>query len=168
MLFENFGQLIGAEPIAKVALELYKSALAPSTIRKYKTGENHLKKFLARYPELPQVPFPRQPPSGGTLTMCFFCGLTFYERFDQIGPVGSLLYFSRKKLFNRLRLRQRGVVFFFQVITYKTVGRPKNREEGQNFTVFFFPSGFCRKKKNRDEKIAIFPKRVPFFCIIWG
>ena len=29
----------------------------------------------------------------------------------------------------------------------------------------FFPSGFSREKKNRDEKIAIFLKPVPFFAL---
>ena len=41
----------------------------------------------------------------------------------------------------------------------------KNRKEGQILTVFFFPSGFSREKKNRDEKIAIFLKPVPFFAL---
>ena len=60
-----------------MAVELYHSALAPSTKKTYKTGAKHLRNFLSRYPGLPQVPFPRQPVSIGTLTLCFFAASLF-------------------------------------------------------------------------------------------
>ena len=60
-----------------MAVELYFSALAPSTIKSYKTGENHLRKFLDQFPAVPRVLFPRRPPSIGTLTLCFFAASLF-------------------------------------------------------------------------------------------
>ena len=56
---------------------MYTSALAPSTIKSYKTGENHLRKFLDQFPAVPRAPFPRRPPSIGTLTLCFFAASLF-------------------------------------------------------------------------------------------
>ena len=62
-----------------MAVELYDSALAPSTKKTYKTGAKHFRKFLSRYTGLPPVPFPRQPVSIGTLTLCFFAASLFLK-----------------------------------------------------------------------------------------
>ena len=60
-----------------MAVELYNSALAPSSIKSYKTGENHLRKFLDKYPLVPHTPFPKRPPTIGTLALCFFAASLF-------------------------------------------------------------------------------------------
>ena len=59
---------------------LYDWALATSTRKSYKTGANHMKKFLASYPRIPKLPFRNTPPNIGVLTLCFFAAFLLLKK----------------------------------------------------------------------------------------
>ena len=61
---------------------------------------------------------------------------------------------------------QMGLIFYFPLVTYQSVGGPKNRNEGGNFTVLFFPRDFGVKKKNRDKKRSLSNPKKYLFSII--
>ena len=70
--FQYFGIYAGAENLVPYVSTLYDWALATSSRKTYKTGANHMKKFLAKYPRIPPRPFKNSPPNIGVLTLCFF------------------------------------------------------------------------------------------------
>ena len=59
---------------------LYDWALATSSRKNYKTGVNHMKKFLEAYPRIPKMPFRNTPPNCGILTLCFFAAFLLLKK----------------------------------------------------------------------------------------
>ena len=78
--FEMYGCLVGATSWAPLASRFYKMALATSSRKTYKTGEKHLRKFLAFFPKIPDRPFPVKPPALSELTLYFFAAYLFMKR----------------------------------------------------------------------------------------
>ena len=58
--------------LSPLVCKLYNDALATSSKKTYKSGTNHLKKFLAPFPKVARVDLPSPPPSQYILTLCFF------------------------------------------------------------------------------------------------
>ena len=74
-----FGEFIGHPALADVVLELFKSAVAQSTKKTYKTGRNRFKKFLEDCMLLPSKPFFPRTLSLKGIMLCFFIGSLFTE-----------------------------------------------------------------------------------------
>ena len=87
--FQYFGIHSGAEHLVPYVSTLYDWALATSSRKTYKTGANHMKKFLAMYPRIPTRPFKNSPPNIGVLTLCFL-RLTCYWK----NPLNQLLQYA--------------------------------------------------------------------------
>ena len=69
----------------------------------------------------------------------------------------------------RLSDGSKGYGFFFSSVSHiKLSVVQKNREEGENCTVIFFPSVFGRKKKTIAKKIVIGSQTGLHFSQIWG
>ena len=71
---------VSAEPLVPYVSLLYDWALATSSRKTYKTGVNHMKKFLKVYPRIPEAPFESDPPNFGILTLCFFAAFLLLKK----------------------------------------------------------------------------------------
>ena len=78
-VFQKFGDVMGVSTLVPIVYDLYNDALATSSKKSYKTGENHLRKFLSRHPRIPALPFKTRQPLIGTLTLCFFAASLFLK-----------------------------------------------------------------------------------------
>ena len=84
----EFGTRLGDEKLTNIVLNLYRRALASSSIKSYRSGENHFRKFLAKYPSLSGSPFRMNLPSDLSLTLCFF-GASLFQK-DSINSASSI------------------------------------------------------------------------------